>query len=126
MHKIMLIGALTFMPTLVYADATVSGQWEADLDASHKIDMDILADGHWYSKNIEDDTVVRELSGTYKQIVRTSTTGELTFTPDKSAIEDNVDAKVEVDIYQLSKDHKTLLLTTDGDTMEYKKQNIEE
>jgi hypothetical protein len=119
MHKVIVMGIALIIPSMAFADSTVAGQWQTVLDSNKKIDMDILSDGHWFSKNIQNNKIVRELSGTYSQTVKSPTTGKLVFTPNEKQ------AQVESDNYTISGNHKLLYLNNNGDIIKYSKQNLD-
>ncbi|MFL5280913.1 MAG: hypothetical protein ACJ8AW_07910, partial [Rhodopila sp.] len=85
--------------------------------------MDIIADGHWSSETVQNDRVVAELAGTYKQQKKTETTGMLIFTPvTAKTSKEHGAAKVEHDEYTLEQGGQVLRLVTGGETMEFHKQ----
>jgi len=118
---------LIFGTSLAYADASVSGQWHADLGGNAFIEMVVLADGHWHSQTVHEDTVIATMSGTYEQTKQSETTGTLVFTPTESqTTTEHGPAQVEHDTYDLSDDKKVLKLTTGNDTMVFHKESIDE
>lgn len=123
----LLVGLLTISPGLALADASVAGQWESEnLGDNAKIAMDILADGHWYSQTVHDNTVIATMSGTYVQEKQSSTAGILTFTPvtaDTSSAHGT--PEIEHDQYKLSANNTILRLTNKKDGMTFRKQNSE-
>jgi hypothetical protein len=126
MRAVMLACLFLLSPALAFADASVAGQWEADLGDNVKIAMDVLADGHWHSQTVKDNTVVATMSGTYRQSKKTPKSGSLVFTPVNSKVSAQHGApKVEHDSYTLSDDRQVLRLTTGGDTMQFTKQSTQ-
>jgi hypothetical protein len=120
MRRLLLTAALALCPVLALADEHVAGQWRADLGHGVLINMDVLADGHWVSQTIQDDKVVAELAGTYEQTPTNDTSGKIVFTPLKSKVTaEHGAAKVEEDTYTLSDNGKTLILTSDKETMRF-------
>jgi hypothetical protein len=120
MRRLLLTAALAIYPMLALADEHIAGQWRADLGHHVLINMDVLADGHWVSQTIQDDKVVAELAGTYEQTPTNDTSGKIVFTPLKSKVTaEHGAAKVEEDTYTLSDNGKTLILTSDKETMRF-------
>ena len=120
MRRLLLTAALALCPMLALADEHVAGQWRADLGHGVLINMDVLADGHWFSQTIQDNKVVAELAGTYEQTPTNDTSGKIVFTPLKSKVTaEHGAAKVEEDTYTLSDDGKTLILTSGKETMRF-------
>jgi len=114
---------LVASPSLAFADATVAGQWEADLGENVKIAMDILADGHWSSQTVQDNKVVAAMSGTYTQKKKNGTSGTLVFKPTASHVTAQHGAPtVEYDTYTLQDDRQVLKLVAKGDAMEFHRQ----
>jgi hypothetical protein len=100
------------------ADENISGQWRTDVDHGVLINMDVLADGHWFSQTIQDNKVVAELAGTYKQTAKDDANGTIVWTPlqAKTTAEHGA-PKIETDTYQITEGGKTLKLTTGNETM---------
>jgi hypothetical protein len=121
MRRLLLTAALALYPMLALADEHIAGQWRADLGHGVLINMDVLADGHWFSQTIQNDKVVAELAGTYEQAPTNDTSGKIVFTPLKSKVtKEHGAAKVEDDTYALTDDGKTLLLTSAKETMKFR------
>jgi hypothetical protein len=115
--------SLAFCPVLAFADQSVAGSWKAELGDDIKIAMTVTPDGQWNSETAKGDATIAQLSGTYRQKVKTPTSGDLVFVPTKSKVtSQHGAAKVEHDIYHLSDDGKVLKLTSAGDTLEFHKQ----
>jgi hypothetical protein len=123
MRRLLLTAALALYPMLAVADESISGQWRADVGHGVLISMDVLADGHWFSQTVQNNTVVAEMAGTYDQTKTDKAGGKLVFTPVNSKTSaDHGAAKVEEDTYTLSGGGKIMKLTTNGETMVYHKQ----
>ncbi len=122
MRRLLLIATLALTPalasTLARADEAISGQWEADQGHGVLINMDVLADGHWFSQTIQDKKVVAELAGTYEQTRQNDMAGKIVFTPvNAKTTAAHGAATVEVDTYKLTDHGKVLTLTSGTDTM---------
>jgi hypothetical protein len=122
MHRrVLLLGTLLagLYSATAWADAAISGQWRTDLGHDVLINMDILADGHWFSQTIQNDKVVAEMAGTYVQTPTDDANGTIVFTPVKAKVTaEHGEAKVETDTYALTDDGKTLTLTIQGQEKE--------
>jgi hypothetical protein len=115
--------AILALPVTAMADESIAGPWQADMGHGVIIAMDIIADGHWSSETVQNDRVVAELAGTYKQQKKTETTGMLIFTPvTAKTSKEHGAAKVEPDEYTLEQGRQVLRLVTGGETMEFHKQ----
>jgi hypothetical protein len=113
---------LALCPSLAFADASVAGDWKADLGGDVRIEMTVSPDGRWSSETAEGDATVAQMAGTYRQKVKSPTSGELTFVPTKSHVTSHHGApKVEYDTYKLSDSGQVLNLTSGGDTLEFHK-----
>ena len=122
MRKLLVAGLLVF-PHLAFADATVAGRWQADLGSNVKIAMDVSEDGNWSSQTMQGDQVVSTMSGTYRQTIKSKTSGILVFTPTKAQTSAQHGAPtVERDTYAVSSDGQVMKLTSGGDTMVFHKQ----
>ena len=111
------------IPVTAMADESIAGPWQADMGHGVIIAMDIIADGHWSSQTVQNDRVVAELAGTYKQQNKTETTGTIVFTPvTAKTSKEHGAAKVEADDYTLEQGGQVLRLVTGGETMEFHKQ----
>ncbi len=122
-RELIIVGLLSASPGLAFADASVAGQWEADLGDNVKIAMDVLADGHWSSQTVQGDKVVAEMSGTYTQKKKNGTSGTLVFKPNSSHVSaQHAAPAVEYDTYSLQDDRKVLRLDAKGDVMEFHRQ----
>lgn len=121
MRAIMFAILLALSPAIAFADESISGQWRADIGHGVLINMDVLADGHWFSQTIQDDKVVAEMAGTYEQTATDKANGKIVWTPLKSkATAEHGAAKVENDVYTLQNDGTVLKLTTStNQTMEF-------
>jgi hypothetical protein len=118
MRRLLLTAALTLCPMLALADEHVAGQWRADLGHGVLINMDVLADGHWFSQTIQNDKVVAELAGTYEQTPTDDKSGKIVFTPLKSKVTaEHGPAKVESDTYVISDGGKVATISTGKETM---------
>jgi hypothetical protein len=119
MRALILAGMLAVgIPAAAMADENISGQWRTDVDHGVLINMDVLADGHWFSQTIQDNKVVAELAGTYKQTTKDDANGTIDWTPlqGKTTAEHGA-PKIETDTYQITEGGKTLKLTTGNETM---------
>jgi hypothetical protein len=120
MRRPLLTAALALCPMLALADEHIAGQWRADQGHGVLINMDVLADGHWFSQTIQDDKVVAEIAGTYEQTPTDDATGNIVFTPLKSKVTaEHGTAKVEPDTYTLTDGGKVLILSTGKQTMKF-------
>jgi hypothetical protein len=118
MRRLLLVIALAISPTLAQADEHIAGQWRADLGHGVLINMDVLADGHWTSETIQDDKVVAEFAGTYKQTPTDDTSGKIVFTPLKSKVTvEHGAAKVEEDTYVITEGGKVATIKSGTETM---------
>jgi hypothetical protein len=125
-RKLIAAGLIAFLPTLALADENVSGQWHSNIDEHSFIEMVILADGNWDSQTVQNDTVIAQMEGTYKQTPKDARHGVIIFTPTKSQTsKEHGQATPETDQYELSSDGKKLNLTTSGDTMTYDRQDTD-
>jgi hypothetical protein len=117
MRRLLLVAAL-ITPTFAWADETISGQWRADMGHGVIINMDVLADGHWFSQTIQDNQVVGEFAGTYQQTPTDATSGKVVFTPLKSKVTaEHGAAKVEADTYVISDEGKVATIKSGKETM---------
>lgn len=116
--------SILFAPTMALADASIAGQWQADLNNKVSIVMDVLADGHWTSKTVQNNKVVAEMAGTYEQKKTNSKSGTLVFTPVKSKVsQEHGAAQVETDKYSLQQGGQVLrLASSNNDVMDFHKQ----
>lgn len=117
--------ALIAIPGMAFADKIVAGNWTADLGEHDgkavSIIMSITEDGHWASKTVQGNQPIAAMSGTYTQTTVSPTTGTLVFTPSKAETSaEHGAAEVETDAYTLS--DGALNLTSNGDTMVFRKQ----
>jgi len=103
------------------ADATVAGDWRADLGQGVRIDMTVSPDGDWSSETRQNNRLVRKMSGSYKQSRSGDLAGMLVFTPTETSAGSS-SAQIETDRYQLVDGRGQLRLTADGDTMVFTKQ----
>ena len=119
MRALILAGMLAVgIPAAAMADESISGQWRTDVDHGVLINMDVLADGHWFSQTVQNDKVVAEMAGIYKQTAKDDTNGTIVWTPlQAKTTAEHGDAKVETDTYQITKGGKMLKLTTGNETM---------
>jgi hypothetical protein len=117
MH-LLLIAGLALTPALARADEHIAGQWRSDLGHGVIINMDLLVDGHWTSQTIQDDKVVAEYAGLYKQTPINDTHGKIVMTPLKShATGKHHEAKVETDNYVISEGGKVATFTSGKDKL---------
>jgi ribosomal protein L14 len=115
--------ASCLQPKAAWADASIAGQWQADMGNSVLLVMDVIADGHWFSTTVHDEKVVAELAGTYTQTKTNDATGTLVFTPQNGGKRsDGKPIDVETDAYVLSNNGETLTLTSDKQPMKFQKQ----
>jgi hypothetical protein len=98
------------------ADPSVAGSWHATLGSGVTMTMNVSPDGAWTSETRQNNKVVRQLRGEYKQILGDNDTGTLIFTPTKASAATG-DVHTETDHYQLVRHGNQLKLTSDGDTM---------
>jgi hypothetical protein len=125
-RSLSLIGGLSsaLYPFLALADASVAGHWKADLGDNVRIEMNVSPDGRWSSETAKSDTPIAQMEGTYRQKVKSPTSGDLTFIPMKAHVTSRHGTpKVEHDTYQLSDNGEALNLTSAGDTLEFHKQS---
>jgi hypothetical protein len=109
------------LTTAALADASVAGNWHADLDSGVTIDMKVAPDGAWSSKTFEQNKVVRRMRGTYEQEKAGDETGTLAFTPKQYSVKSGK-VQTETDSYQLGENGRQLKLTSSGDTMVFEKR----
>ena len=110
-------------PAIARADDSVAGAWKANVGDGVTIDMNVAPDGQWQSTTAKGGDTVAQMAGTYRQKVRSSTSGNLTFIPSKAEVtKQHGAATIEYDSYTLSKDGQVMHLTASGDTMEFRKQ----
>jgi hypothetical protein len=125
LRDLVVLSSLLASPGVAFADASVAGQWEADLGDNVKIAMDVLADGHWSSQTVQGDKVVATMSGTYTQTKRNGTSGTLVFKPAESHVSaQHGKPTVEHDTYSLENDRQVLRLVANGDVMEFHRQEL--
>src|ERR1700712_4889622 len=118
MRAIMFAILLALSPAIAFADESISGQGRADIGHGVLINMDVLADGHWFSQTIQDDKVVGEFAGTYEQTPTDATSGQVVFTPLKSKVTaEHGAAKVETDTYVITDGGKVATIKSGTDTM---------
>jgi hypothetical protein len=122
MRALFLAAALSFASTAAMADASVAGDWKADLGGNVIINMTVGPDGTWSSETVQASKTVRQMQGTYKQTPSGEGTGTLVFTPTKAKVKTGV-VKPEVDKYELAGDGHEIKLTANGDTMVFEKQD---
>ena len=121
--RFLLFAGLLAIPHLALADATVAGQWEADLGSNVKIAMNVSEDGNWSSQTVQGNDVVAKMSGTYRQAAKSKSSGTLVFTPTSAqATAQHGAPSVERDTYTVSHDGQVLRLTSGRDTMVFHKQ----
>ncbi len=109
------------LTTAALADASVAGNWHADLDSGVAIDMRVAPNGAWSSKTFEQNKVVRQMRGTYRQDKAGTDNGTLVFTP-KQYRATRGTVQTETDSYELGDNGRQLKLTSDGDTMVFEKR----
>lgn len=113
-------------PVSAMADKTVSGQWLADLGHNVKIEMDVLEDGYWTSRTIENNKVVAEMAGSYQQTNSNGKSGTLVFTPVQSKVsKEHSAAQIETDQYSVQDGGSVLRLMSSADNspMVFRKQS---
>jgi hypothetical protein len=103
------------------ADATVAGDWHADLGQGVRIDMTVTPNGDWSSETRQNNRLVRKMSGTYQQSRSGDQAGTLVFKPTETSAGSG-SAQIETDRYELVDGRGELRLTADGDTMVFTKQ----
>ena len=109
--------------TAAMADASVAGDWHASLGGGVTIDMQVAPDGGWSSRTLRQNKVVRQMRGTYKQEPADNGTGTIVFIPTQySAKKGHV--QTETDTYELGENGRQLKLTSDGDTMVFRKRDL--
>jgi hypothetical protein len=117
--------AVASAPAAAMADESIAGQWQARLPDKVIIAMDVLADGHWTSQTVHDDTVVAEMAGTYTQKKTSARSGTLVFTPVKSKVsKEHGAAQIETDKYTLEKAGTVLRLESGNDVSVFEKQTF--
>ncbi len=122
MRAFVLAAALLFTATTVaLADASVAGDWRAELGSNVVITMNVTPDGNWSSETQQNNKVVRQMKGIYRQTQVSDTKGTLVFTPTEAQVKRGK-VVTETDRYQLSDNGDQLSLTANGDTMVFKKQ----
>ncbi len=123
-RRALLAAVIAFTPTAAMADASISGQWQANLSHNVIIAMDVLADNLWTSQTVQNNKVVAELAGSYEQKKVSDSTGTLVFTPVKSkTTAEHGAAEVEEDKYTLEQGGKVLrLVSSKNDVMVFHKQ----
>ncbi len=84
--------------------------------------MNITPNGDWSSETRQSNRLVRKMSGTYKQSSAGDASGTLVFTPMETSAGSG-SGEVETDQYQIAGNGRELRLTSDGDTMVFKKQH---
>lgn len=119
---ILAFSLLVAVSGIALADATVAGDWRAELGQGVRIDMNVTPDGDWSSETRQGNQVVRRMHGTYQQSQSGDGSGTLVFTPVGSSVGNGND-KVETDQYQMADNGRALRLTSEGDTMVFKKQH---
>ena len=107
--------------TAAFADESVSGDWHANVGSGVTINMNVTSDGAWSSETFQQNQVVRQMRGTYKQLSSNNETGTLIFTPTQASVKSGK-VQTETDKYQLTEDGKQLKLTSGGDTMVFEKR----
>jgi hypothetical protein len=103
------------------ADASVAGNWHANLDGGVSIDMQVAPDGAWSSRTLQRNKVVRQMRGTYSQDKSGGEAGTLVFTPGRYTSK-NGPVQTETDTYELSDNGRQMKLTSEGDTMVFEKR----
>jgi hypothetical protein len=83
--------------------------------------MNVTPNGDWSSETRQGNQIVRRMHGTYKQSQSGDGSGTLVFTPVGSLAGSDND-KVETDQYKMADSGRELRLTSEGDTMVFKKQ----
>ena len=123
-RRALLAAVIAFTPMAAMADASISGQWQANLSHDVIIAMDVLGDNLWTSQTVQNNKVVAELAGSYEQKKASDATGTLVFTPVKSkTTAEHGAAAVEEDKYTLEQGGKVLrLVSSKNDVMVFHKQ----
>lgn len=101
------------------ADESVAGNWHADMGDGVVINMNVTPNGSWSSETAQNNSVVRQMKGTYTQKKTSDTSGVLVFKPTQAKAKSGK-VVTETDQYELSGDQ--LKLTSGGDTMVFDKQ----
>ena len=120
------------------ADTKVAGKWHADLGGGVAMTMTVSPDGGWSSDTIQNRTVVRHLEGTYRQtegedradgqhqpegsqarMRPDNEAGTIVFTPTRA---EGGKAETETDRYELDRAGRELRLTSEGDTMVFRRR----
>ena len=107
--------------TAALADASVAGKWHAAMGSGVSIDMTVSPDGAWSSKTLQHNKVVRQMKGTYTQTPASNETGTIVFTPKQASVKEG-SVQTETDQYELANNGQQLKLTSEGDTMVFKKR----
>lgn len=125
-RALLLAATAVFVPTLAMADASIAGQWQANLPDNVILAMDILDDGYWTSQTVHNNKVVAQMAGTYEQTKTGHKSGTLVFTPVKSKVSaEHGAAKVETDKYRLEKGGTVLrLVAGTSEPMVFKRQPL--
>jgi hypothetical protein len=97
----------------------VAGNWRADMGDGVIINMNVTPDGSWSSETSQNNSVVRQMKGTYTQKKTNDTSGVLVFKPTQAKTKRGK-VSTETDQYELNGDQ--LKLTSGGDTMVFDKQ----
>jgi hypothetical protein len=126
LRAILLAGFLSAAATFgitgsAFADASVAGNWKADLGGNVVINMNVTPDGGWSSQTLQKNKVVRQMKGTYTQTPATEGKGTLVFTPTQATVKSG-SVKPETDQYEVTDSGQRLKLTSSGDTMDFVKQ----
>lgn len=104
------------------ADASVAGNWHADLGDNVTVTMNVGPSGDWSSETYQNKAVVREMKGTYTQTKTDEHSGVLVFKPTQANVKRGK-VSTETDRYELGQDGNQLKLTSGGDTMVFEKQS---
>jgi len=104
------------------ADATVAGDWHADLGSGVAINMNVKPEGGWSSETLQNNKVIRQIQGTYKQTSSKNGTGTLVFVPTEASSESGK-VEIETDHYQMADNGNQMKLTSGGDTMVFHKRD---
>ena len=107
---------------VAFADASVAGDWHANVGSGVTINMNVTQDGNWSSETSQNNRVVRRMKGTYQQTPTDHNAGTIVFTPTEASVQQGGDAQPETDQYRLAQNGNQLRLTSGGDTMVFQKR----
>jgi hypothetical protein len=104
------------------ADAIVAGDWHANLGSGVVINMNVKPEGAWSSETLQNNKVIRQIQGTYKQTSSKNGTGTIVFVPTEVSSKSGR-VETETDHYQMADNGNQMKLTSSGDTMVFHKRD---